>query len=193
MNKLSNDVFNVVLTYFMHGDIIGSEERYRLTMTEDEWAMMATNRMELYDAEEFEEFRIETIECMQCEFSGSEITTEKANTVKQCITELEQASPDAIAELFMRITRWLLETDGLAYIPENEVNHPAGIKEDVRLLDWGGIRITEEALKHMLIDPVPSDPPPRLTDEQLESINEYIQENCPELGVAERPEPFVIE
>jgi len=76
---------------------------------------------------------------------------------------------------------------------ESEVNHPAGIREDVRLLDWGGMRITEEALKHMLIDPVPSDPPPRLTDEQLESINEYIQENCPELGVAERPEPFVIE
>jgi hypothetical protein len=149
VHEISNEVFNMVTTYFMQGYDTESENRYRLTMTEDEWEMMAANSLEDYDEDELKEFRNEIIECMQGEFTNSKLTAEKAKTVKQCIDEMEQASLEAIWELFMRLTRWQYETRGLAYIPESEDSHPPGI----RLLDWGGTKITESALKHILITP----------------------------------------
>jgi hypothetical protein len=188
-------LFNKVIEFFMQGIGTVAEERYRLVMTEEEWAIAMANLEERYSLDELTEFRNNTIECMQSDLSDKALPSEEAETVKQCIEEMEQMPLKVVEELLTRLTRWQLETVGLSYIPENQVSHPAGIAKDVRLLDWGGIRTTEDALKHILISPPPLDglPSPILTDEQLGYINEYIQDNCPELGVAMRPEPFIIE
>jgi hypothetical protein len=195
MNKSSNMLFNKIIEYFMQDTGAEAEERYRLVMTEEEWEKALVVIGERYSEDELTEFRNDTLECMQGELSCNVVRAEQAKELKQCIEEMEQMPFECIKELITRLTRWGLETEGLPYIPDDQVSHPPGIVKDVRLLDWGGIRVTEDALKHILLNPPPSDapPPPRLTDEQLEYINEYIQENCPELGVAMNPAPFTID
>ena len=151
MTEFSNMLFNKVVEYFMQDTGTQKQERCRLAMTEEEWAIAMASIEEQYCQDELTEFRNDTIEVMQGDLSGNTLSTEEAETVKQCIDELEQMPFETIKGLIAQLTRWQLETEGLSYVSENQDCQPAGTTQKARLLDFGDLRITEDALKLILL------------------------------------------
>jgi len=173
MAELSGAVLKCLIESCKHDTDVTSEERYQLTMTEDEWAIVMANAEKLHDSDDLMELRADYIESMHDYLLKGKLSIAEIKLVQKSIEEIEQAPLSAICKLSAQLARWQFEVEGLPYLPEDQVHHPSGIAKDVRLLDFGSIRISEEALKTFLIEPLPSDATsPKLTDEQLEYVNE---------------------
>ena len=152
MAELSNAVFHSLIEASRQDTDTFSVERHHLTMTDDEWETAKEITMEHTDTETLTELRSDSIEIIRNKLKNSELSHEETVPLKLCIEEIEQASFKALKGLFWRLIRWELESEGTPFIPESQTGHPAGMSPQIRLLDYGGIRVSEDALKLILLE-----------------------------------------